>query len=263
MARRHLRGGARTLLADGVILRRELPVRPAGGPGGHLLRLLPALRLVRGGHVAAALRRQHADPRRGGRQPRVLRRLRPRNGALRAGVQPHPQRQDARGGLQPRAHPHDHLRGRRPRRRGRRADARARARQRRRGPLARPLRGGAARRRGAPARHQRPAPAGTAARVRLVDGGAHDGTPHEGPRLPGRDRAPPRGVLHAAAHRRHVAPDARRPLLRERALRPLPRVGHRPPHTALRHPARAGHGQGQGGSSSASPGWTRRSSTSR
>ena len=46
---------------------------------------------------------------------------------------------------------------------------------------------------------------------------------------------------------RHVAPDARRALLRQRALRPLPRVGHRPADTPLRHPARPGHGQGQGG----------------
>lgn len=122
---RHRPGDARGVQPDGRVLRHQLPVRAQGGARDGLHRDELAVQLLPGGLPRAAPGSERAHPRRRGRPQGLLRARGARHRRARRRVQPDPQRQDARGRLEPRAPPLPDLRRGRRRRRRRGAQARA------------------------------------------------------------------------------------------------------------------------------------------
>ncbi len=192
-----------------------------------------------GGLPRAAPGRERAHPRRRGRPQGLLRARRARHRRARRRVQPHPQRQDARGRLEPRAPPLPDLR--RGRRRRRRRGAQARAHTRRRGADARAhtlLVARPRRRREARALAGAAAP-GVALRVLLGQIVPDVGRAHEGLRHALHARLQARGQVGLLLQRRALRRGARRAQLRVGHRGDLPRLHHRPAAAAQRDAPRA------------------------
>ena len=208
---------------------------------------------------AHALQRPHArglhadDPRHAphprvrDRQPHLLRGPRRPDRATGRGVQRRPQREDARGRLQPRARALHNLRRGRPGRGARRPRARPDALdglRRAHGDQERPLPARRSRARGAPAldAQARRAPAPR----RLVGGRGAPGHHDEGPRGPEPHRLQAAGGRLGLHHGRHVVPGARVPPVREQPVGPVSgrhgRPSDPPRHLDPRARARAEQG---------------------
>ena len=226
------RGGA--VQPDHRLRGHQLPVGARGEPAGHLLRLLPALRLLRSRELRAALRREHPDTGIGDRPQDVLPDRRCGHRGIRARIQPDTQRQDARGRQQPGTAALPHLRDRRQGRRRGGAQARTHAHGRHPDAEQDQERRARAGRRGAAARHQLGAQARKAVHVLVGATRPEIGAPHEGLRLPDVARLQAGGPGHLLRIGGRMVPGAGVHQVRQRAHRPLPGRHHRPADAAQR-----------------------------
>ena len=250
--RRHVRrrdraGRGGPLQPDHRVRGHQLPVRARGEPAVGVRGDERALRLLRLGDLRAAHHNQHAHTRARDRPQALLREERPARRRVRRGVQPHPQRQDARGGLQPRAPPLSHLPrgGRRPRRR--RAQARPSPRRLHADARPHPLRGAHARRGRAP--RARPVAAAAESGVRLLVGQTVPAkrASHQGPHRALGARLQAGRARRLLPGGRHLVPRAGLPRLRQRSRGRLHRQRRRPADAAQRHAPHPSHGQGRRG----------------
>ena len=208
--------------------------------------MVPAVRLLRGGELRAAFRREPAHPHRAHRAQALLRGGRPGHGGLRRRVQPHPQRQDARGRLEPRTRTLPHVLGRGGEHRRGHAQARPNADRRRADALEDAQREPPAFGRGAPGRHTRPPAPGQAQRVLMGCRRARSGLTSKDLICPSSLDFKPDGAGSCFKSEDAWCPGALDQPLRQRAVRPLPGRHHRPAHPARRVDPRAGHGQVEG-----------------
>lgn len=178
-------GGAGPVQPDRAVRRHHLPVREEGHPREHLQHDERPVQLLQPRHQRPGDHHQRAGPARGDRQQDVLPQVGPLPGPLRRGIQPHPQRQDARRRLQPQEAPLPHLHHRGGGYRLRDPEAGAHAQRLRPGPRQDQEQGRAHRRTREAQGHQGPAEPVGRLRVRL---GQFVPVPH---RAHGRLRRPP------------------------------------------------------------------------